>query len=129
MVENSDRIFVIDSSFVLAFLLDEGNKDVESVFERQAKHEVKFVAPSLLKYEVGNSLRSKVLRKKVEKSRAFLLFENFHELDIVEEDVDYFEVLKLAVLNNLSFYDASYLYLVKQLKIKLLTLDQTLQKI
>lgn len=128
MAENTNRIFVVDSSFVLAFLLDEGNTDVESVFEREAKHEVKFISTSLLKYEVANSLRTKVLRKKFKKSKAFLLYENFSELDIKEEEVNYFEVLKSAISNNISFYDCSYLYLAKQLKAKLLTLDTALQK-
>ena len=98
------------------------------IFEKHAKHEVKFISVALLKYEVANSLRTKVLRKKISKSKALLLYKNFKELDIVEEVVDYFEVLKSAILNNLSFYDCSYLYLAKQKKAKLLTLDSALKK-
>ena len=128
MVENTKYLFVVDSSFVLAFLLDEGNTEVELIFEKHAKHEVKFISVSLLKYEVANSLRTKILRKKISKSKTLLLYKNFKELDIVEEAVDYFEVLKSAILNNLSFYDCSYLYLAKQQKAKLLTLDSALKK-
>ena len=57
--------FVIDASFVLAFLLDENNVEVESIFKKQARGEINFIAPSILKYEVGNSLRTKLLRKKL----------------------------------------------------------------
>lgn len=128
MEESIKSLFVVDSSFVLAFLLDEGNAEVESIFEKHAKHVVKFISTSLLKYEVANSLRTKVLREKISKSKALLLFESFYELDITEEEFDYLDVLKSAILNKLSFYDCSYLYLAKQLKLKLLTLDSALQK-
>ena len=48
MVENTKYLFVVDSSFVLAFLLDEGNTEVELIFEKHAKHEVKFISAGFL---------------------------------------------------------------------------------
>ena len=77
MAANTNNIFVIDASFVLAFLLDEGNVEVESIFEKQARGEIRFIAPSLLKYEVGNSLRTKLMRKKLKKEKAQKLYQSF----------------------------------------------------
>jgi predicted nucleic acid-binding protein len=127
MAVDIKNIFVIDVSFVLAFLLDEGNIEVESIFEKQALGEIHFIAPSLLKYEVGNSLRTKLLRKKINKIKAEALYQAFLELEIAEEKVNYFKVFELALSKNLTFYDASYLYLSKNNKIGLLSLDHSLR--
>ncbi|VVA44218.1 conserved hypothetical protein [Candidatus Roizmanbacteria bacterium] len=119
--------FVIDASFVLAFLLDEHNTRVESIFKKQARREINFIAPSILKYEVGNSLRTKLLRKKLKKERAQKLYQSFLAINIKEEALDFYDVLGVALEKNLSFYDASYLYLAKNNKISLLSLDHSLK--
>ena len=67
MAENINNVFVIDASFVLAYLLDEDNTTIDSIFEKQVKGEIYFISPSLLKYEVGNTLRTKLMRKKIKK--------------------------------------------------------------
>lgn len=121
------NIFVIDASFVLAFLLDEGNVEVESIFEKQALGEVRFIAPTLLKYEVGNCLRTKLLRKKLKKERAKKLYQFFLAIKIEEVSPNFDYVLNLALEKNLTYYDASYLYLSKINKISLLTLDNSLK--
>lgn len=127
MVVNIKSLFVIDASFVLAFLLDEGNVGVESIFEKQALGEIHFISPSLLKYEVGNSLRSKFLRKKIEKEKVQKLYQSFLAIKIKEENLDYYSVLNLAMEKNLTFHDASYLYLAQKNKVSLLTLDHSLK--
>ena len=127
MAESIKNLFVIDASFVLAFLLDEGNLEVESIFEKQALGEINFVAPPLLKYEVGNSLRSKVLRKKIKKEKAQRLYKLFLGIKIDEKNLNYHYVLSLALEKNLSFYDASYLSLAKKYRIPILTLDNSLK--
>lgn len=127
MVANTNNIFVIDASFVLAFLLDEGNVEVESIFEKQARGEIRFIAPSLLKYEVGNSLRTKLMRKKLKKEKAQKLYQSFLAIKTQEESIDFYHVLHLALEKNLTFYDASYLYLARSSHIPLLTLDHSLK--
>lgn len=129
MAGNTKNLFVVDASFVLAFLLDEGNNEVENIFERHAKGEREFIAPHLLKYEVGNGLRSKIYRKKINARKGRRLYGNFFELKIIEKEFDYLETLSLATSKKLSFYDAAYVYLAKQYKTKLFTLDKILQKI
>lgn len=119
--------FVVDASFVLAFLLDENNIEVESIFKKQALGKVYFIAPSILKYEVGNSLRTKLLRKKLKKDRVGKIYQSFLAINIKEETINFYDVLDLALEKNISFYDASYLYLAKSKKINLLSLDHSLK--
>jgi len=127
MAENINNVFVIDASFVLAYLLDEDNTTIDSIFEKQVKGEIYFISPSLLKYEVGNTLRTKLMRKKIKKEEAQRLYRSFLAINIKEELLDFHDVLDLALEKNLSFYDASYLYLSKSKEIKLLTLDHSLK--
>jgi len=127
MAENINNVFVIDASFVLAYLLDEDNTTIDSIFEKQVKGEIYFISPSLLKYEVGNTLRTKLMRKKIKKEEAQRLYRSFLAINIKEELLDFHDVLDLALEKNLSFYDAPYLYLAKSKKIDLLTLDHSLK--
>lgn len=127
MAENINNIFVIDASFFLAYLLDEENREIDSIFEKRAKGEIFFISPSLLKYEVGNTLRTKLMRKKIKKGEAQKLYQFFLTINIKEEAINFHDVLNLALEKNLSFYDASYLYLAKSKKVKLLTLDHSLK--
>ena len=127
MAENINNVFVINASFVLAYLLDENNTAIDSIFEKQVKGEIYFISPSLLKYEVGNTLRTKLMRKKIKKEEAQRLYRSFLAINIKEELLDFHDVLDLALEKNLSFYDASYLYLAKSKKVNLLSLDHSLK--
>ncbi len=127
MVENINNVFVIDASYVLAYLLDENNTTIDTIFEKQIKGEIYFISPTLLKYEVGNTLRTKLMRKKIKKEEAKKLYRFFLAINIKEETLDFHDVLGLALEKNLSFYDASYLYLAKSKKINLLSLDHSLK--
>jgi len=129
MEESIKTYYVIDASFVLSFLLSEGVSEVNNIFRQHAASEIVFISPTLLKYEVGNGLKSKALRKKIVKERANELYDRFLKLKIEEQELDYHEVLRVALSKNLSFYDASYLTLAKNLSAKLLTLDRVLGRI
>ena len=127
MAENINNIFVIDASFVLSYLLDEDNTTIDSIFEKQVKGEIYFISPSILKYEVGNALRTRLMRKKIKKAEAQRLYRFFLSINIKEEPLNFYDVLDLTFKKNLSFYDASYLYLAKSKGVKLLTLDHSLK--
>ena len=88
---------------------------------------INLISTALFKFEVCNTLRTAVLRKKVNKEKAQNILRSFLELDIVEEKINYLQVLKLALSKKISFYDASYLYLAKSKKISLLSLDHSLK--
>ena len=129
MVGNTKKSFIIDASFVLSFLLDETNVEVESFFKKYAQGEINFIAPSLIKYEVGNGLRTKVMRKQLKKDEAEKLYDYFLGLEIQEENSDFNQILDLAIKKNLSFYDASYISLAKDLSLQILSLDRDLRKV
>ncbi len=127
MVENIKKNFVIDASYLLAFLLNENNYEVNELMKQYKTKQINLISTTLLKFEVCNTLRTAVLRKKINKFKAQELLQAFLEFDIVEEKIDYLQVLKLALSKKISFYDASYLYLAKTNKINLLSLDQSLK--
>lgn len=109
---------VIDASYVLSWLLPDEERPTD-----QPKY--KF-APDLLRYEVVNALRSNVVQGRIDKKLAQILLETFDEWQIQYKEVDMKLVLDLAVENRLSGYDASYLWLARKLKTKLLTWDKKL---
>lgn len=124
-------VFIVDSSFLLSILLpDEEVLDERKELIRGFRtHKVGFWSCDLLKYEIYNSLRSAIRQKRITKKRAGILSEAFKLMQIKYLDVDFEETLGLSLEYNLSFYDASYLYLAKIHKCDLLTLDDNLVKL
>ena len=86
-------------------------------------------APPLLAYELTSIARKKALKhpELLEKIRASL--EVGLALDIHRTEVDHLAVLKLALKEGLTTYDAAYLYLARTLKIPLVTFDEELQRV
>ena len=123
MADKKFKNYIVDASFILSFLLNEGNKTVENIIEEFKKGDINLTSVTLLSYEVGNGLRTGVLRKRLSKDLAEKLYLAFLELEIAEEKVEYAEVLNEALIINKSFYDASYIYLAKKLHYPFLTLD------
>lgn len=121
--------FVVDASFVLAALFpDERSEKVDAVFARFQKGEINFYSTDLLPFEVLNSLRSAVVQKRLKSKQAETLTEAFLGLEIILEKVKEKEVFMLAVSKKLTVYDAGYLWLAREKKIPLLSLDKTLLK-
>ena len=127
MEENTKETFVIDASYILAFLLNENNHEVNTLMKQYKARQIYLISTILFVFEVCNTLRTAVIRKRISKVRAHILLQTFLQLDITEEKVDYLQVLKLALTKHISFYDASYLYLAKSKKIGLLSLDHSLK--
>lgn len=122
--------YVIDSSFLLSWLLpDEALLDkYKKIVNEFKKHTSIFISCELLKYEIGNSLKSAVIRKRITAKEAKDILTVFENMYIEYRDTDKEEILNISIKNNLSFYDASYLYLAKANKCRLLTLDTALSK-
>lgn len=130
MEENiSVTVYTVDSSFVLAFLLkDENNEKVDKIFWKYEKFSVKLISTTLLPYEVSNALRSAVIKKRLDNEMAKELFVAYQKLNIELHEVDFEMVLKLAINENLSTYDASYIVLARSKQSSLFTLDERLTK-
>ena len=122
--------FVVDTSFVLAYLMpDEKEQGVEEMFSKFEENKINFVSPYLLLYETMNGLRSAVVQKRLSPKQAELLLDSFLNIGILFEKVDEKQVLGLALNKSITAYDASYIWLAKSKKVKLLTLDETLKSV
>ena len=127
---NQNNTFVVDTSFVLAYLLpDEKVRNVEEIFSKFEENKINLLSPHLLVYETMNGLRSAVLQKRQTEKTAELLLDSFLNMGIHFEKVDEKEVLRLALKKSISTYDASYVWLAKSQNIGLLTLDEKLENV
>ena len=127
---NQNNSFVVDTSFVLAYLLpDEKERNVDEIFSKFEENKVNLLSPHLLVYETMNGLRSGVLQKRLIEKTAELLLDSFLNMGILFEKVDEKEVLRLAFKKGITSYDASYVWLAKSQKIGILTLDEKLENV
>lgn len=128
MMAGNTNTFIIDASYLLSFLLaDEQLKEAEEIFDQFSVGKIKLYAPSLLPFEVLSALQTATARKRITSQTAQELAKYFLDLKIPILNIDLFKTFVLAQLENLTFYDASYLYLAKTHHAPLLTLDEKLQ--
>jgi len=121
--------FVIDASAVLVLLLpDEKNSEkAKKLLGIVVSGKNRLFAPKLLEFEVGNALKSAFLSKRIAYESLGKLINNFKRIPIIFTDINTAKIMELAVKLGISFYDASYIYLTKFKKCKLLTLDRCLE--
>lgn len=133
MEENTEiyLIYVVDSSFLLSTLLPDEKvlKPFQKILESFRKNETVFVSSELLKYEIGNSLKSAVIQKRLTSKKAQGIYSAFKKMAISYQEINYEQVLSLSLEYGLTFYDATYIFLSKKNKCQLLTLDKKLLKI
>lgn len=121
--------YVVDASFLLSFLFpDENNSQVEKILDGVYSGKVKLIAPLLLPFEIFNGFWTAFIKGRVSENIIENLSEQFFNLNITFIEINYLEVLKLASSKELTFYDASYLYLSQAHNLPLLSLDKHLQK-
>ena len=118
------RICVVDASAMGALLFGEPRaEEVAEVME--GAH---LAAPALLWFEMASVCLKKVVAHPELKSQLMLAFDLFYRLAIDTVQVDHRATVKLAMKTGLTTYDASYLWLAKELKGELITLDERLAK-
>ena len=127
------QIQVVDNSYLIDIFGLDNQESLEFSFEKLSflGQITKLTAPELIVMEFGNVLLQKSKKSLSLSSNIEFWWQAFWGLDLqisyFDED-DYSEIFLLAKKYNLSFYDASYLYLAQLKKAPLLTLDQKLQK-
>lgn len=144
MAENIDPrlpVYVIDTSFFAAFLIgDSAEQDFEKarnkILEVVSENGMIFV-PQLFWYEIGNVLlNASKPRKDGNQPRLTVSLVNdiigdLKKLPVVtKEQYDTEDIMRIQMLaqeKKLTYYDASYLDLSRQLDIPLLTFDKALQ--
>ena len=113
---------ILDASALGALLF--GEPDAEAVAARLAG--ASLVAPALLLFEFGNVCLKKLRRHPDRRDALLAAFADFARLAIDIAEVDPGAVLRLAEACDLTFYDASYLWLARRLDAELVTLDRQL---
>lgn len=115
---------VVDASALAALLF--GEAEAEAIAERLAN--TTLVAPTLLGYELANVCLIKMRRHPAQRAALKAAFELGAKLDCETVEVDQAGVLDLAEATGLTAYDASYLWLARQLGVELVTLDRQLAR-
>jgi len=124
------RVYVVDASVASRFLLVEELSDkAAKVLEDFLAGTVDLMAPGLIVYEVGNVLWKAVRRGFVsgeEAAQKFLRFLRLRIAGIELSEGDRVEILKWAVENDATYYDAAYVVSTRVAGAALLTADDEL---
>jgi len=115
---------VVDASALAA--LSFGEPEAEAVADRLG--DARLVAPGLLVFELANVCLVKWRRHPEQRPALMAAFRLRGRLRVEEVAVDHDDVLALAAATGLRAYDASYLWLSRQLGAELVSLDQQLAK-
>ncbi|MBF0475361.1 MAG: type II toxin-antitoxin system VapC family toxin [Deltaproteobacteria bacterium] len=119
---------VVDASYIgeIIGLRKSANQAADNYIELVPY--LRLIAPTLLHYEIFNSIL-KHCRYHKEESQSY--FADFNELTIkLIEPADFSEVYRLAEKYRLSFYDAAYIAILNQEKADLfLTFDGDFKKV
>jgi predicted nucleic acid-binding protein len=115
-------VSVVDASALGAVLFAEPEADEVELRLRGAV----LVAPSLIEFELGNTCLKKCRRHPHAAPALRAALASLRQLDLRLHDVDVPQTLALAEHHVLSFYDASYLWLARELGASLVSLDSRL---
>ena len=116
------RICVVDASAMAALLFGEPKaEEVAEVLE--GAH---LAAPAMLRFEMASVCLKKIVAHPELETRLMSAFELLNRFAIDTVQVDHRETVTLAMATGLTTYDASYLWLAKELKGELITLDEKL---
>jgi predicted nucleic acid-binding protein len=122
--------FVLDASFALRWCFeDEATAETEALLTALQNQEALAWVPGIWRYEMLNGLGKGVVRERLSRSKAFLLWQELLALPIhtVEVPIDE-RLLELSIRHNLAVYDASYLSLSQSRQLPMATIDGKLQK-
>ena len=123
-------VAVVDASFMLAFLLpDEKAPYTDTIIDACIDGRIKLLSSPILPYEIINAIRSSVVQKRITRQIGEVLIHDFLQLIITLIPIVFSELFPLTLKNNLTVYDASYLWISKTKRIPLLTLDKTLSRL
>lgn len=113
---------VIDASALAAVLFDEPEGErISTLIGGEA-----MIAPSLLPFEITNVCLNKLRRHPERRNELFEAYDMMFRIRLAYFDVDHGESLRLAETTGLTAYDASYLWLARELGADLVTLDRRL---
>ena len=118
------RICVVDASAMGALLFGESKAEEVAKVMKDAH----LAAPALLRFEMASICLKKIVAHPELETRLMSTFDLFNRFAIDTVQVDHRATVTLAMATGLTTYDASYLWLAKELKGELITLDERLAK-
>jgi predicted nucleic acid-binding protein len=113
---------VVDASAVVALLFNEVTR--EGIVPQLRNATLR--APNLIGFEVANACLKKIRAAPAERQALIEAFSLLDALSISLESVDLDAAILLAERTKLTLYDASYLWLARELSAELVTLDDKL---
>jgi predicted nucleic acid-binding protein len=117
-------IKVVDASALAALIFHEDDADA---IDRQLAGAV-LVAPALLRFEMTNVCRTKLRQYPDQRDILLDQFSLQAAMSVETHDVNHLETLALSERLGLTTYDASYLWLARELSAELVTLDRQLAR-
>jgi predicted nucleic acid-binding protein len=117
-------VLVVDASALGALVF--GEPSGEKVAELLSGGRI--IAPSLVWFEVASVCLKKIRAHPNKKALIIEAFNNARRLDIEIVQVDHLEAIELALDMGITTYDASYLWLAREVRADLITLDETMRK-
>lgn len=115
-------IKVVDASAVAAVLF----KEPDSILILPQLAGATLWAPTLFGFEIANICVSKQRREPSKRDALKQAFYTLRTFQVHEQSVDIAQCLELAEQTGLTVYDASYLWLARDLAAPLVTLDRKL---
>lgn len=118
----------VDASVVIKwFVPEEGSDQAMELYERWNKKRVQLIAPTIIDYEVGSTIRQKLIRGEIGTNRLFSIYDFyrrlglllFHLPDLVQQGVT-----AAASIDQPNVYDVAYLLIAKQQRADLVTADE-----
>ncbi len=118
---------VVDASVVVKWYITEKySEEALRIRDKHVNGEIQLLAPSLLPYEVINALKYSNLYTKDELSLATISLLNYG-IRLQPVTVGYAEkIVEIAVENNVTIYDASYIALAVIKGTRMITADEKL---
>lgn len=113
---------VVDASAVAALLFGE----LEGEAVAAGLQGFQLVAPALFPFEIANVYLTKARRERSQRDALRAAYQLVHRLKVEIVAVDHAAALDLAEATGLTAYDASYLWLSRDLGVELVTLDKKL---
>jgi len=120
---------VLDTSAAMAlFLQEEEGVELEELINNIINANGQIFVPSLFWFEVGNTLVSAFIRKRITLEEIQGIEFDISELPIVTDPLPDLAIRirtrEIAILKKLTYYDASYVELAKRLELPLKSFDK-----
>ena len=116
---NRDMDIIIDSSCIMAVLLDEE----KSVVVKRATKGANLISAACLPYEVANSLTSSVKRHRITAELALNIYKEFLKIPVRLIEPDISKAIKIATEEKNYAYDALYIACALDMGAVLYSLD------